>query len=430
MEAEYVGELLWHRHGGTTKISLLLPRDAKKKGVQMRGGAPLRFGDIAVHPVASAESLDIVYRHPILIRWQQDHYVCGPIMAILAGFERGSFSGSRANYRDIMKVAAEEGKFVYVIAPENVTSGQMWRGHVRIGYQKWISVPCPRPDAVYNRVPTRNAERSKAVVAAKRTLRDAGIPLFNPDYFNKKIIYDVLERSPAAKYLPATMKLFDARSVAIMLRGHGNLYLKPTGGSIGHGILRVDSIGGNRYRLSVLKNNSCKTYEAEDFRALWPLIRQHRLPGEYVIQAAKSLIEFKGSPCDFRVLAQKNSDEWEVVGIGVRVSGPETITTHVPGGGYVASANTVLARTFGDNAKEIEQEMRRMIRTCAEAIDAYYQGELGEMSMDIGLDNSRRLWFFEANAKPMKFDEPDIRSKSIEGVLRRLEQLAKKNRRS
>lgn len=427
MEAEYVGELLWHRHGGITKISLLLPSEAKRGG-QKRGGAPLYFGEIIVHPVASAQNLDIVYRHPILIRWQSDHYVCGPIMAILAGFERDSFAGSRANYRDIMKAAADEGKFVYVIAPENVVSGNIWRGHVRIGYQNWIGVPCPRPDAVYNRVPTRNAERSKAVIAAKRSLKAYRIPLFNPDYFNKKVIYDVLERSQADMYLPATAKLVDARSLDVMLRTNGNLYLKPTGGSIGHGILRVDALGRDRYRLSVLKNNACKTFAAEGFRGLWSLIRQHRLPGEYVIQAGKSLIEFKGSPCDFRVLTQKNRDQWEVVGIGVRVSGPQTITTHVPAGGYIASADTVLARTFGDRAHEIEQEMRQMIRTCAAAIDAHYRGELGEMSMDIGLDKTGHLWFFEANAKPMKFDEPEIRSKSIQGVLRRLEQISRKNR--
>ncbi len=429
MEAEYVGELLWHRHGGNTKISLLLPSEARREG-QKRGGAPLYFGEIIVHPVASAQKLDVVYRQPILIRWQSDHYVCGPIMAILAGFERGSFSGSRANYRDIMRVAADEGKFIYVIAPDNVVSGNVWKGHVRIGYQKWISVPCPRPDAVYNRVPTRNAERSQAVVAAKRSLKAYGIPLFNPDYFNKKVIYDVLERSQADVYLPATSKLSDAKSLDVMLRTNSILYLKPTGGSIGHGILRVDALGSNRYRLSVLKNHACTTYKAENLRGLWSLIRQHRLPGEYVIQAGKSLIEFKGSPCDFRVLTQKNRDQWEVVGIGVRVSGPETITTHVPGGGYIASADTVLARTFGDRAREIEQEMRQMIRTCAQAIDAHYRGELGEMSMDIGLDKSGRLWFFEANAKPMKFDEPDIRSKSIQGVLRRLEQISRRNRMS
>ena len=41
---------------------------------------------------------------------------------------------------------------------------------------------------------------------------------------------------------------------------------------------------------------------------------------------------------------------------------------------------------------------------------------LGEMSMDLGVDTDGRLWFFEANAKPMKFDEPHIRKKSLERI--------------
>ncbi|MNE78462.1 hypothetical protein D3C80_1748710 [compost metagenome] len=38
------------------------------------------------------------------------------------------------------------------------------------------------------------------------------------------------------------------------------------------------------------------------------------------------------------------------------------------------------------------------------------------MSMDLGIDTEGSMWFFEANAKPMKFDEPHIRKKSLERI--------------
>ncbi|MOA37277.1 Endospore coat-associated protein YheD [compost metagenome] len=41
---------------------------------------------------------------------------------------------------------------------------------------------------------------------------------------------------------------------------------------------------------------------------------------------------------------------------------------------------------------------------------------LGEMSMDLGIDSAGGIWFFEANSKPMKFDEPHIRQKSLERI--------------
>jgi hypothetical protein len=38
------------------------------------------------------------------------------------------------------------------------------------------------------------------------------------------------------------------------------------------------------------------------------------------------------------------------------------------------------------------------------------------MSMDLGVDQEGGIWFFEANAKPMKFDEPDIRKRSLDRI--------------
>jgi hypothetical protein len=42
---------------------------------------------------------------------------------------------------------------------------------------------------------------------------------------------------------------------------------------------------------------------------------------------------------------------------------------------------------------------------------------LGEMSLDLGVDTAGQMWFFEANSRPMKFDEPDIRKKSLERIV-------------
>lgn len=33
--------------------------------------------------------------------------------------------------------------------------------------------------------------------------------------------------------------------------------------------------------------------------------------------------------------------------------------------------------------------------------------------MDLGIDKNGDIWFFEANAKPMEFDEPNIRQTSL-----------------
>lgn len=50
---------------------------------------------------------------------------------------------------------------------------------------------------------------------------------------------------------------------------------------------------------------------------------------------------------------------------------------------------------------------------------------LGEMSMDLGVDENGGLWFFEANSRPMKFDEPAIRKLSLERIFHYGQHLAR-----
>lgn len=425
MSADYTGELVWYRHGKSINVGVLIPDAAR----QVDGGrgrmASLGLDGLTARPLRSTVGLNVVYRQPIALYWRDDHWHSGPAFAILAGSGPNAFAGSRTNFRDIMRVGAQAGKLIYVLPAGNVSNQPVWRGFVRLGYQRWVDIPCPRPSAIYNRIPTRNMERTLQVTSAKNTLHTLGIPLFNPSYFNKKIIYAILENSVAQRYLPETSRLEGVQSLNKMIRPNGTVYLKPTGGSLGHGIIRVDWHGGaNHYQLSVLKNSNCNVYEANNLASLWQLVRIHRLLGEYVIQVGKPLIQVNGRPCDFRVLVQKTGNEWQVAGVGVRVAGPNTITTHVPNGGSIADAKVVLDNAFGRNADTVEAELENMVCTCARVIDAQYSGHLGEMSMDVGLDEQARLWFFEANAKPMKFDEPHIRDRSIKGVIHHLEYLA------
>ncbi len=48
--------------------------------------------------------------------------------------------------------------------------------------------------------------------------------------------------------------------------------------------------------------------------------------------------------------------------------------------------------------------------------------------MDLGIDSEGVLWFFEANSRPMKFDEPLIRKKSLERIFHYSDYLIKQQR--
>ncbi|MCL6637315.1 MAG: YheC/YheD family protein [Alicyclobacillus sp.] len=199
--------------------------------------------------------------------------------------------------------------------------------------------------------------------------------------------------------------------------------MKPATGSIGHGMIRIDRGETGGYWVSVLKNRRCQRWPAKSLQEVWRQVGVHRLRSRYVVQAAVPLIRWRGQPCDIRVLLQKGGGQWQVVGKGVRVAGRGTITTHVPNGGSTARLQDVLQANFNEKWEQVEEDLDVLCATCATVIDQYYHQQLGEMSMDIGIDPAGGLWFFEANAKPMRFDEPDIRQRSLIGVLNHLGEL-------
>ena len=151
---------------------------------------------------------------------------------------------------------------------------------------------------------------------------------------------------------------------------------------------------------------------------------------QYIAQQGISLPRYQKRPFDLRVLVQKNGKgRWSITGIGARVAGSRSITTHVPRGGTIEDPQMLLQHVFGvDTAAIILRQASKTALTIAKQIEKGQRTRLGEMSMDLGVDAQGHLWFFEANAKPMKFDEPHIREKSLENTVLYCKFLAKKVR--
>lgn len=359
----------------------------------------------------------------------------GPVVGILTVMRRGTdtFRGNRANYRDIIEMGRRLGMTVVVFTPEGLLEqkGQVacWQ-LPDTAKNEWKRSLVPLPSVVYNRVPDREAERNKSVVRAKKKLIELGIPLFNPQFFDKQQIFDWLQLShTTAAYLPHTEPLEQEAQIERLLRQHKLLYVKPADGKAGDGIIQIRQFGKS-YRVTY-QNHGKRTREQFDTRqqvasAVWLRTRGR----SYLLQQGISLATFAGRAFDLRLLVQKNRHgRWRVTGVGARVADGDGITTHVPNGGEIERATLALRSSFGrQQGDEILQRVREMALTFAHAIEqqATRTGAMvGEMSMDVGVGSDGSLWFFEANAKPMKFDEPYIRAKSLLRLLHYCDYLAK-----
>jgi hypothetical protein len=358
-----------------------------------------------------------VFSIPIRLFQTQQGWVLGPVIGILTSARGHTFGGNRLDYRDLSKVGKRRHTCVYVFTPETIqyeqheVQGYVWTGRKN---RAWIQVSMPIPDIVYNRVPNRARERDFSTQRAKQWLiRETSGKLFNSRFFDKIELMRYLSQTEETRlYLPQTEIYRSRDQLLAWLKSQNTVYVKPANGTIGNGIIRVDRSGnGWIVKRQQKGNQTLRQFEMLPYVANH--IAQFITPGRYIIQKGIDLADWNGRMFDLRVLLQKNRKRrWTITGIGARVAGVNRITTHVPNGGMIANAKRVLADVFQGRAAAIYQEVKHLALQSAKQIEQNVP-HLAEMSMDIGVDQSGKPWFIEANAKPMKFDEPFIRQRSL-----------------
>ncbi len=345
----------------------------------------------------------------------------GPFIGIMTVKRGASFKGNKKNFIDIIQTAKSLGAVVYVFNVEDID----WSSHTTGAYfyqessDAWIYLAqTPLPQVVYNRIPYREDEQKGYVQSAIRQLNKVpSLHLFNHHFFNKwDLYYKLGQNSRVSHYIPETRKLKSLKDFSQMVSKHPLLYLKPISGKAGKGIMTIQS-STNRYVLKQRVGSRLMSSSFDTEIHLWNQIKKKVKEG-YVIQQGIPLATFDERPFDIRVLVQKDGKGmWGLSGVGIRVAGKNSITTHVPRGGSIASPEDVF-RSYMSEA-EYEAFMIRLKKTVLELADALEESykNLGECSMDIGINRKGELWFFEANAKPMKFDEPHIRKTSLERIV-------------
>jgi len=371
---------------------------------------PADTAELVLHRTA-ARQMGLRDKEKIAYYRQGKTVKTGPVVGILTAGQ-GVVPGNREMFRFVQRACQQAGLVAYVFTPADVD----WTRNVVRGYQyrqgRWQSRRFPLPDVVYNRVPNRQLERGSAVRLVKQRLRSRGIPYYNSHYLNKYDLYRILRDTEVEPHLPWTRSVSKTSDIAGALRRFGSVYLKPKHAFAGKGILRVDLRPSGwtlRYRMGRNREVNGST-----LAALWPVLHRHMGGKGYVVQQAIPLARYQGRAFDVRLLAQKNeAGYWQVTGMGIRVAGKGSITTHVPNGGFIASADKVIPEVFGSQAAEVRENVVRLALMVAPIVEKSSRGLFGEMSMDIGIDRQGWPWFFEANAKPMRFDESGIRRRGL-----------------
>ncbi|MFD2370718.1 YheC/YheD family protein [Brevibacillus sp. GCM10020057] len=228
----------------------------------------------------------------------------------------------------------------------------------------------------------------------------------NSRFTNKFQVHQVLSQDPLlARWLPETLP-YSRDNLASLLRNHRLLYLKPTNGSGGRSILRVERTR-NGYRLHGRTKLQAKSSEKlstmkELCRRLEQWMEQEKHGNEqFFLQQGLALELVPKRVVDARLLAQKDgSGHWRLTGMGLRMGALHSSTSNLHGGGKALSAARFLTERFGAaEAERIILECKELALRTVERIEEHF-GPMMEFGFDVGIDVEGRLWIIEINPKP------------------------------
>lgn len=343
----------------------------------------------------------------------------GPVIGILTSTDGGSAApfGSRTGFfREIFATGTDKA-FHVAFSPNQVNwdSGEV-TGYTLGSDGKWVRKTMPLPDVVYNRLPSRRAEKLASMDAFKERFVRRRIPLFNWSFFDKWDVYRLLDGEPEAeKHVPESAINPSPDEIKRLMEKHRFVYLKPTGGSLGIGIYRLTYSPSKGYFARFRRSGSNMLIRFSNFDGLMKLLRRHNINLQhYVVQQGIRLIELDGCPLDFRFHMTKNGqNQWVAAGIGAKRAGRGSVTTHIRNGGQLMTPEQALTRVYGaSKAESMLTTAKDAAVRLSEAIERRYNHPLGELGFDLGIDQNDRVWMFEANAKPGRsiFKHPALKA--------------------
>lgn len=334
---------------------------------------------------------------------QQQNERLGPLVGILtSGTQKGKLCGDFKRFAAIQTALQKQGGISFVFSPYGLQK-QHIEGYVWLSEKRWYKCRFPYPDVVYNRVPYRKHEQRLETKQAIEQLTNRDIPLFNPCFFPKWESYQAFSVKEALRpYLLETKLLQTEEDLWQMLHSHKELYVKQSEAAKGKHIFFLRLIGDN-----LVFQKDLQGERTQSVSHIWDFVSQQQKP--YIAQRAIASDMQDGRKYDLRVAVHAIGGTFRISGIGVRLAEKGHIVTHVPHGGEII-AKEKLQRPVRYDIVEM------LAKQCGQSLCSRF-GRVREFSLDIGVNESGHYYIFEANSKPMIFDEPDIYTETLHNLL-------------
>ena len=208
-------------------------------------------------------------------------------------------------------------------------------------------------------------------------------------------------------HLPATRPLKSEADFNTIVQRYGRAYVKNTARGAGAGVflVRPGKRGGFRVHMHG-KDPKRKSHDGtavvSDFRALMRMatakVGRPWQPDRWLVQQPIRLAQFRGRPLDVRVNVQKDGfGRWCIAGHVVRIA-PDARSAVTRRGDY-RSAEPVLKQLWPRRVQDVIEAMNAVSVDACRLLERRL-GFMGDVGVDIALDEEARSWFIEANPRP------------------------------
>ena len=371
-----------------------------------------------------AQYLHVRAEHRTQIRYDKDANLLqiGPYIGILVnGLPNRSEYDPKSLQAELIylsEIGAKMPAEIFIFTPSCIDwPSKTTRGYVykRITEHSgiWTESRYPLPDVVYDRIPSRAIEARENIKSARRKLMSIeDLKYFNPSFLNKWRVYKLLSTNEDLSfYLPET-KLLTPLNLSDMLNNHKVVFIKPSNGSQGKGIVKARKdrdtglihglFGCQRIRRITAAN-------ATEFLSRIAFITKNKA---YIIQQGIDLIKYQNSPFDIRIIYQKNGQgAWAISKKFVRVAAPKSSITNLSSGGKTERSVVVLKQIFHNDKDLIAKKNKEMEKVCemiANTLESNSESIFGELGLDIGIDKKGQPWLIEVNSKPRKTTQTEM----------------------
>lgn len=346
------------------------------------------------------------FHSPISITFfsQVNKLVIGPFLAILMNqtlLSNGTFGEMEPFFREMSTYCLEQGIPFYIASLQSLQD-QFMTGFWPTA-NGWESLRLPLANVFYNRIHSRQLEKSTLYTQFTTELQKYQIPMFNACFLSKFDVHTLLVKDEALHpHIPETILLQHKEKACLFIQKHPSVYVKPVFGSQGRSIGKITKLSegfqfehsGDLHDIKMVKTDT----------ELFSVLRRFCKNRSFILQKGISLLEWEYKKVDFRILLHQSKEhDWKVTSMIARIGDTGHIVSNVARGANMKNGNQFLKQRFDHSqAAKLQHQLFQLAKKTAQHINDQHHGLFAELGIDLAYDQDLHPWIIEVNSKPSK----------------------------